>query len=113
MSSSSSDRSLLSPSFHVNSCSAKAKAKGNSSGKECSITTAPGVGVTPATKTMVTLIPFYPATYITEKCLKQYTLISGSPILICTLSVGMMTEGYWFVVGGGVRPVLVGEASSG
>lgn len=35
------------------------------------------------------------------------------PNLMCTLSVGMMTEGYWLVVGGGVRPVLVGEASRG
>lgn len=35
------------------------------------------------------------------------------PSLMCTLSVGMITEGYWFVVGGGVRPVLVGEASNG
>lgn len=32
---------------------------------------------------------------------------------MCTLSVGMITEGYWLVVGGGVRPVLVGEASRG
>lgn len=47
VSSSSSDRSLLSPSFHVNSCSANAMARGNSSGKECSTSTAPGGGDTP------------------------------------------------------------------
>lgn len=35
------------------------------------------------------------------------------PSLMWTLSVGVMTEGYWLVVGGGVRPVLVGEASRG
>ncbi|TNN86398.1 hypothetical protein EYF80_003168 [Liparis tanakae] len=51
VSSSSSDCSLPSPSFQVNSCSANAMARGNSSGKECSTNTAPGGGDTPKIKT--------------------------------------------------------------
>lgn len=30
-----------------------------------------------------------------------------------TLSVERITEGYWLVVGGGVSPVLAGDASRG
>lgn len=118
VSSSSSDRSLLSPSFHVNSCSANAMARGNSSGKECSTKTAPGGGDTPTIKTTGYLITFYLVTHyfsgkVEAACMNFLLGVRYSPSLMCTLSVGMITEGYWLVVGGGVRPVLVGEASSG
>lgn len=108
---SSSDRcSLLSPSFHVNSCSANAMARGNSSGKECNTNTAPGGGDTPTVQTMGWLNIL---TYSFSAGSISVLRVRHSPSLMCTLSVGMITEGYWLVVGGGVRPVLVGEASSG
>lgn len=64
----------------------------------------------------ITFIPFYPVIFlqiVEAVCMNFLLGVRSSPSLMCTLSVGMITEGYWFVVGGGVRPVLVGEASSG